>query len=138
MLWALRLLLVLDAAVLLLLGAVLLLLPGPVTLLFGFQNLPPGVDYILGLWGCVVLTCGVGYVAAAQDPIRHLIWIQIAIARGALQCVFGLVCLARGIVEWRQAAFGILASAIIACAFAVLYPRPEKLPSAARAGQDSG
>jgi hypothetical protein len=118
----LRNLLLLDAAVLLLLGMLLVFVPKHVELAFGFKELPPSVSYILGLWGCVLGTMGVGYVVAASDPLRHKVWVQVGIARGALECVLGLVCLARGIVTFQQAGFGIVVAAVITVAYLACYP----------------
>jgi hypothetical protein len=119
----LRNLLLLDAAVLLLLGLLLIFMPKQVETAFGFKDLPAGVGYILGLWGCVLATMGVGYVVAATDPQRHVVWVQIGIARGALECVLGVVWLARGIVTFQQAGFGIVLAALITLAYLVCYPR---------------
>ena len=126
---ALRVLLVIDAAVLFLLGFLLIAVPQRVALVFHFQSLPEGVNYLVGLWGCVLLTMAAGYLAAAQDPFRHAIWVQVGIARGALECLLGLVYLARGIVNFRQAGFGIFLTGLIAIAYAVLYPREELIPA---------
>src|SRR5437763_14456643 len=104
----LRYLLILDAAILFLLGAVLIAAPSQVLLTFHFHDLPPGVGYLIGLWGCVLATMGFGYVAAATDPFAHIIWIQIGIARGALECLLGIVYLTRGVVNMSQSAFGII------------------------------
>lgn len=123
----LRFLLMLDAAVLLLLGAVLIFAPVPVERAFHFQDLPPAVGYMIGLWGCVVATLGLGYVVAATNPIRHVVWVQVGIARGTLECVLGVVYLARGIVTFQQAGFGILVAALISIAYVVLYPRKPRL-----------
>ncbi len=133
---ALRFVLILDAAVLFLLGALLLLLPGRVERAFGFGDLPRGVHYILGIWGCALLTMGIGYVAAAENPIRNVAWIQVGIARGALECAFGLLCVARAIVTFGQAAFGIVAAALITLAYIILYPRDE--PVVEQAGVQNG
>ena len=128
----LRYLLMLDAAVLFLLGALLIFVPRQVEVAFGFKDLPIAVSYLIGLWGCVFVTLGIGYVVAATQPLRHVVWVQVAIARGALECVLGFVYLARGVVTWQQAAFGIIAAALITIAYIVLYPRTE-----ARAGESS-
>jgi hypothetical protein len=119
----LRYLLMLDAAVLFLLGALLIFVPRQVEVAFGFKDLPVAVSYLIGLWGCVFVTLGIGYVVAATQPLRHLVWVQVAIARGALECLLGFVYLARGVVTWQQAAFGIIAAALITVAYIVLYPR---------------
>lgn len=119
----LRYLLVLDAALLLLLGAALVFVPRQVELAFGFKDLPPGVSYILGLWGCLFVTVAVGYVVAATDPLRHAIWVQVGIARGALEFLLGLIYLQRGVVTWQQAGFGLIAAGVITVAYIILYPR---------------
>ena len=127
----LRYLLMVDAAVLLLLGAFLICAPRQVEMVFRFPDLPAAVSYLIGLWGCVFLTLGFGYVVAATHPIRHLVWVQIGIARGALECVLGVVYLARGVVTWQQAAFGIVTAGAITCAYVALYPRRHTPPRAA-------
>jgi hypothetical protein len=119
----LRYLMMLDAAILFLLGALLIFAPRQVEIAFRFNDLPAAVSYLIGLWGCVFATMGIGYVVAATQPLRHLVWIQVGIARGALECVLGLVYLARGVVTWQQAAFGIIAAGLITGAYLALYPR---------------
>ncbi len=118
----LRYLLMVDAAVLFLLGAMLILVPRQVEAAFHFSELPAAVSYLIGLWGCVFVTMGVGYVVAATHPIRHLVWVQVGIARGALECVLGVAYLVRGVVTWQQAAFGIVTAAVITGAYVALYP----------------
>jgi hypothetical protein len=120
-----RILLALDAAVLFLLGALLLVLPAHVELAFGFVDLPLGVTYIVALWGCVLLTMAIGYWKASADPVRHLVWVQVGIARGALEFGVGLVYLARGVVTFRQAGTGIILAGLFALAYLVFYPRSE-------------
>ena len=70
-------------------------------------------------------TLGIGYAVAAADPIRHVVWVQVGIARGALECILGLVYLGRGIVTFQQASFGIIVAALISIAYIALYPRPQ-------------
>ena len=123
----LRYLLMLDAAVLFLLGALLIFAPAQVERAFHFSDLPPAVGYLIGLWGCVFATMGFGYLVAATNPIRHRVWIQVGIARGALECVLGLIYLARGIVTFQQAGFGIIVAGLMAVAYIVLYPRKPRL-----------
>lgn len=119
----LRYLLMLDAAVLFLLGALLICAPRSIEAAFHFQDLPIAVSYLIGLWGCVFATLGIGYLVAATDPVRHVVWVQVGIARGALECLLGVLYLARGVVTWQQAAFGIITAAFITTAYLVLYPR---------------
>ena len=129
----LRYLLMIDAAVLILLGALLIFAPAQVERAFHFKDLPPAVGYLIGLWGCVVATLGIGYVVAAMNPIRHVVWVQVGIARGLLECGLGVVYLARGIVTFQQAGFGIMVAALISTAYIVLYPRKPRLLAGAAA-----
>ena len=126
----LRGLLLLDAAVLFLLGALLMFAPAQVERAFQFKDLPPAVSYLIGLWGCVFVTMGFGYLIAATNPVRHRVWIQVGIARGALECVFGMISLARGTVTFQQAGAGIIVAALISLAYLALYPRKPRLINA--------
>lgn len=124
---ALRILLALDSAVLFLLGTLLLVLPQYVELAFGFVDLPIGVTYIIALWGCVLLTMAIGYWKASADPIHHIVWVQVGIARGALECGVGIIYLVRGIVTFRQAGVGIILAGLFAMAYLIFYPRAEDI-----------
>ena len=123
----LRILLALDGAVLFLLGALLILAPRHVEAAFHFKDLPEGVCYIIGLWGCVLVTLAMGYAVAAMDPIRHVVWVQVGIARGALECVLGAIYLANRTVAWQQAGFGIVVAALITVAYIFCYPRKPRV-----------
>jgi hypothetical protein len=123
----LRNLLMLDAAVLFLLGALLIFAPRQVEHAFKFSDLPEAVSYLIGLWGCVFVTMGWGYVIAASNPLRHRVWIQVAIGRGILECGLGLLYLGRGIVTFSQAGLGIILAGVISAAYIALYPRGPRL-----------
>ena len=119
--------LLLDAAVLFLMGTMLVLLPEQVERTFSFTDLPAGVHYIIGLWGCSLAALSIGYVTAAKNPVRHIIWVQVGIARGAAEVFWGLFCVARHIVTFRQAAFGIIVAGLMSLAYLILYPRKPRL-----------
>jgi hypothetical protein len=121
----LRYLLMLDAAVLFLIGACLVFAPNQVQIVFHFHDLPNSVNYLIGLWGCVFVTMAYGYVIAATHPIRHRVWVQVGIVRGTVECILGVVYLARGVVTWQQAGFGIITAAVITGAYTALYPRAQ-------------
>jgi hypothetical protein len=123
-----RILLAFDAAVLFLLGTLLLVLPRHVEFAFGFTDLPIGVTYIVALLGCVLLSMAIGYWKASADPVRHLVWVQVGIARGALECAMGIVYLIRGIVTFRQAGTGIILAGLFALAYLIFYPRAKTTP----------
>ena len=118
-----RNLMLLDAAVLLLLGLLLIFVPAKIEAAFQFKDMPAGVDYILGLWGCVLVTLGLGYTVAATNPLRHLVWAQMGIARGLLECLLGGIFLARGLVTFQQAGVGIIVAGLVTIAYVACYPR---------------
>ena len=74
---ALRMLMMMDAVVLTGLGVLFITVPRRIEAAFHFQNLPPGVDYMIGLWGCVFATLGLGYGLAAVEPRRNVLWSPI-------------------------------------------------------------
>jgi len=123
----LRYLFLVDAAVLALLGAFLVFAPRHIEIAFGFRGLPPAVNYVIGLWGCGLGTLAIGYLVAAANPIRHRVWAQVGLARGALETALGLFYLAQGVVSFQQAAVGLTVSVLMTVAYAVLYPRKPRL-----------
>jgi hypothetical protein len=118
----LRVLLGLDAAVLFAMGAAFMALPTKVGLAFGFGDLPGSTGYLIGLWGCALISLGVGYAFAIEDPVRNIAWIRAGIVRGALECMFGFMVLRQHMITWDQAAFGTITAGAIAAGYAILYP----------------
>jgi hypothetical protein len=118
----LRVLLGADAAVLLALGGLFMALPGSVTAAFGFAGLPPATGYMIGLWGCALVSLAVGYLCAVQDPLRNVTWVRAGIVRGALECAFGILVVCEHLVTWRQASFGTVVAGAFAVAYFILYP----------------
>ncbi len=112
-----------DAAVLFLLGGALIFFPRQMQVLLHFGELPQGVQYMLGLWGCLFLSLGLGYMLAATDPLRNLVWAQVGIARGVLETVLGLIYFGRGIVTFQQAGLGIILAVLFTLAYLAAYPR---------------
>ena len=125
-LFLLRGLLVVDAAVLFLLGALMIFAPARVEQAFHFQDLPPAVAYLIGMWGCLMATMGFGYLVAATHPLRYRVWINIGIIRGTIECALGIFYLARGIITFQQAGLGTLVAGLLAVAYVGLYPRPPR------------
>jgi hypothetical protein len=120
---ALRMLMMMDATVLGLLGIAFICCPAQIERAFHFENVPPALNFLIGLWGCVLLTLGMGYGIAAVDPHKNRLWVGIGVARGFLESIFGLWCYYRAVVTWKQSGLGILLAAFMAIAYLILYPR---------------
>jgi len=121
-------LMMMDATVLVILGLSFMIVPGQVTRAFSFAEVAPPMFFLIGLWGCALLTLGIGYGIAAVDPQKHRLWVCIGIARGASEAIFGLCCLSRGLVTWKQSGLGILLAAFMAIGYLVLCPRSKPNP----------
>jgi len=119
----LRVLLAADATVLLALGASFMAMPARIGLAFGFYGLAPMECYVIGLWGCALISLGVGCACAAGDPLRNVNWVRAGIVRGALECAFGFIVVGQHMIAWRQAALGTVIAGAIAVAYIALYPR---------------
>lgn len=126
----LRYLLFVDAVVLAMIGLLLIVMPQRVATFFHFADLPQSVSYLLGLWGCVMLSLGGAYAIVSRDPIQHRLWIDIAIIRALIETGFGFVAMSRGIVNFSQAGFGTILTAALALAYIALYPRPPRIVAA--------
>lgn len=120
---ALRILMAMDGTVLAGLGIAFLFCPTQIAAAFHFKDVSPSVNFLIGLWGCALLSLGVGYGVAAINPIEHRLWIAVGILRGAMEALFGWWCLTRGIVTWKQSGLTILLAAFMALAYLALYPR---------------
>jgi hypothetical protein len=123
----LRTLLLLDAVVLAVLGILFIFKPHQVATYFHFADLPPSVGYLIGLWGCVMLSLAAAYAIVSRDPLQHRLWIDIAIVRALLEAILGAISIARGTVNFSQAGFGIVVAAALAIAYVILYPRTPRV-----------
>lgn len=121
-------LMMMDATVLVFFGLAFIIAPGQVTRAFSFTQVAPALFFLIGLWGCALATLGVGYGIAAVDPVKHRLWVCVGIARGVSEAIFGLCCLQRGLVTWKQSGLGILLAAFMAIAYLALYPRTKPNP----------
>jgi hypothetical protein len=123
---ALRMLMALDGTVLTLLGVAFLCCPQQIEAAFHFKDVSPAVNFLIGLWGCALVSLGLGYFVAAMNPAENRLWVAMGVIRGGLEAVFGWWCLSRGIVTWEQSGLTILLAAFMALAYLALYPRKSK------------
>lgn len=112
-----------DALVLGALGLGMLVAPKGVLELFKFGPLPPGVSFILGMYGAVMLTLGVAYWQGSALPGQHLVLARIGILRAAVEIFMASYWIAVGAVSLRQGAAGVFLPVWFGLAYALLYPR---------------
>ena len=134
----LRLLLMLDAATLLIVGIAFIVAPARCLALFGFENAPANITFIVATFGVVYATMGIGTVLAAQSPVRNAAWVQVAIVRGIGECLVSAMYVLQGVVTWRQGGLTIVLPAAVAVGCLALYPKPEIPPPDRPAGSATG
>lgn len=130
----LKVVLIADGVVLLALGVPMLIAPHALWSLLGFTNLPPAVNYIVGMWGALLATMGLGYFFAARDPATSHAWVWVGLIRGVLEVAASLGYMFAGLVSFGQAWLGLVLAAWFALAYVVFYPRASWIAEA-RAGQ---
>ena len=104
-------LMAMDGTVLSILGFTFLVSPGKIEAAFHFHDVSPAVNFLIGLWGCALLSLGIGYGIAAINPVANRLWVCVGIMRGAMEAIFGWWCLSHGIVTWKQSGLTILLAA---------------------------
>jgi hypothetical protein len=68
------------------------------------------------------IIAGVFVVIAARDPLKHILWLQLAMVWSFLDLLATLYILLRGVVTFSQAGFVVIINVILLVAFLALYP----------------
>jgi hypothetical protein len=88
----------------------------------GLENAPASVPFFLAMLGNAYLVPSVFVILAARDPLKHILWVQLAIAWSILDLVAQLFYLIRGNINFGQAGPGMILDIVFVVAFLVLYP----------------
>lgn len=123
MIKALRVSMVVWAAIGILVGLGLVFAPQQLGQMEGYStNGPLYIEYFLALLGVTYIALSAFIIRAAQDPMKHIMWVQFAIAWAILCVVIGASSIGRGIVTFGQAGMGLIIDAVFAVLFLVFYP----------------
>jgi glucan phosphoethanolaminetransferase (alkaline phosphatase superfamily) len=88
----------------------------------GYETGPAYIQYFLALLGVAFIALGAFIIRAAQDPLKHIMWVQFAIAWAVLFVVVEASSIARGLVTFEQAGMALIMDAVFAVLFLVFYP----------------
>jgi hypothetical protein len=88
----------------------------------GYETGPAYIQYFLALLGVTFIVVSAFIIRAAQDPLKHIMWVQFAIAWAVLFVVVEASSIGRGLVTFEQARMGLIMDAVFAVAFLALYP----------------
>jgi hypothetical protein len=129
----LRIILLADFAVLTILGLLLIFAAEPMFrafhLDFGAEKALGAARYIVGMWGALMATMGLGYLFAAQDVGHSRSWVLAGLARAVIEVVVSGLALAQGLVSFKTAGMGMFLALWFAIAYLVLYPRGNSAPA---------
>jgi hypothetical protein len=123
MIKGLKVAMIIWAAVAILVGLAYIFFPSQLGEMGGFEKGPAWVAYILALLGiCYIATGAFVIVAAVRDPLKHIMWVQFAIAVAILIVVVAASSIMRGLVTFSQEGTLLIVNAVFAVVFLALYP----------------
>lgn len=122
MIKGLKVAMIIWAAIAILVGLAYILFPRQLGEMGGFEKGPAWVLYILALLGICYIATGAFVIRAARDPLKHIMWVQFAIAVSILIVVVAAYSIGRGLVTFSQEAATLIINAVFAVAFLTLYP----------------
>jgi hypothetical protein len=96
--------------------------PGQLCSMFGFENPAPYVPYFLALLGIAYIVVGFFVIVAVRNPLKHIMWVQLAIAWSILDAVSALSYMIKGNVSFSQAGMVPILNGVLTVAFLIFYP----------------
>jgi hypothetical protein len=118
----LKVVMVIWAIVVILFAIGFILAPGQLCTMFGFMQPPAYVPYFLTLLGIGYLLAGIFIIIAVRDPLKHIMWVQLAIVWSLLDALAALIFIIRGNVNFSQAGMVIIMDGVFTVAFLLFYP----------------
>lgn len=130
MIKSLKVVMVIWAAIAILVGLAYIFFSKPLGEMGGFEMGPAWVEYILALLGiCYISTAAFVIAAAVRDPMKHIMWVQFAIAVAILIVVVTATSIMRGLVTFSQEGGPLITNAIFAVLLLAFYPWRKKSSS---------
>ena len=122
MIRALKVVLIVVGVVEILLGLSLLVVPDQVADMAGVDEVSGYTAYVMASLGICLIVASVFLIIAARDPLRHINWVEFAIAWFILGAVGGLFSIVRGNVEFGHVGTQIIMDAVFGAALLIVYP----------------
>lgn len=111
------------------LGAAFLAAPGGTAQVLGLPTAPAWTAWLFAMMAARFLGYGVGMVAAARDPRRHLLWIDTMIAIQVIDWLATIGYLARGDVTLGQVTTAAVLPVLFVGVLVVRRPRQRSSPA---------
>jgi len=103
-------------------GLVLIFAPEQFVSMSGFDKGPAYVSYFLALVGIAWTLPGIFVIIAARDPLKHIMWLQMAIFWSILDALAGLFFIIRGNITFSQMGSTVIIDTVFTVIFLALYP----------------
>jgi hypothetical protein len=113
---------ILWAAIGILFGLEFLFAPGLVYASTGLQEIPAGVTFFLALLGNMYIVSSFFVLLAARDPLKQILWVQMAMAGSLLDMLAALYFIFRGFIPFNQSGITVIINVILLTAFLAFYP----------------
>jgi hypothetical protein len=79
--------------------------------------------FLLGSWGWLTTVLGLGVLFASRDPVRHILWLRIAILSFAIGGAYDIAHVMADTIALGAILVDLAAYSIFGTLFAVFYPR---------------
>jgi hypothetical protein len=122
MIKALKVTMIVWSVVAIFMGLVYIFFPNQLNEMGGYEKGTGLVIYLLALLGVCYIAAGVFVIVAARDPLKHIMWVQFAIAVAILTVVVVASSIARSLVTFGQEGVPLIFNAVFAVLFLALYP----------------
>jgi hypothetical protein len=119
---ALRVTMIIYAAIDILFGLMYILIPNQIENWFNVTPIVGYGNYILTLLCAQFIVAGIFIIMAARDPIRYLSWVKFAIAWGLLVAVVVAYAMIRDYVTFSQLGMSLIIHAVFAVLLLIFYP----------------
>ena len=122
MIKALRVVLIVWAAIVILFGLAFIFFPNQLGAMSGYEKATEAELFSMASLGISMIVSGAFVIVAARDPIRNILWVQFAIAWTILIVVVVASSIGRGLVTFSQEGMTLIGNAVFAVALLALYP----------------
>ena len=92
--------------------------------------------FLLGSWGWLTAVLGIGVLFASADPVRHILWLRVALLSFLVGGVYDLVHVTAGTVTLGAVTTDLIAYAVFGALFLALFPRSPRMVNLGVAARD--
>ena len=122
MIKALKVTMIVYAAIGILFGLAFVFVPRQLGTMFGYEQGPAYVPALMASLGVSFIAACIFLLIAARDPVKHILWVKYAIVFAILMLAATLYSFILGYSNFSQSIMDIIIHAVFAAAFLAFYP----------------